>query len=376
VSLSRAPALGLSIASHSGLAPAAIGGLARAAERAGFTAVFVAEGHGDALGLCHPVAAATSRVRVGTAVANAALRPPVLAAKTAVQLDQACDGRFVLGLGVANPIMNGRFGIPPFPPLAMIEEYVAVIRAVLAGQQDGYAGRLYRTGPVPLDHPPVRSGLPVYLAALGPRMLDLAGRIADGVVLNLMSPAQAGQAAHRVRAAAAAAGRDPASVEVVCVVHCCLSGDAQAAAAAARDVVPRYVLHSSVPRLFGEHDGIDLAPVRERLLAGDRAGATERVPQSVADAFVARGDAAACARRLDEYRAAGVDLPVLFPMPVGGAWGYAETIAAFGRGQAGAPRAGGRGRARPSVKNSLSDSSPPWRRATSRRSGRSTLPTR
>jgi alkanesulfonate monooxygenase SsuD/methylene tetrahydromethanopterin reductase-like flavin-dependent oxidoreductase (luciferase family) len=167
-------------------------------------------------------------------------------------------------------------------------------------------------------------------------MLDLAGRIADGVVLNLMSPAQAGQAAHRVRAAAAAAGRDPASVEVVCVVHCCLSGDAQAAAAAARDVVPRYVLHSSVPRLFGEHDGIDLAPVRERLLAGDRAGATDRVPQSVADAFVARGDAAACARRLDEYRAAGVDLPVLFPMPVGGAWGYAETIAAFGRGQAGA----------------------------------------
>jgi alkanesulfonate monooxygenase SsuD/methylene tetrahydromethanopterin reductase-like flavin-dependent oxidoreductase (luciferase family) len=106
----------LSIASHSGLAPAAIGALAGAAERAGFTAVFVAEGHGDALALCHPVAAATSRVRVGTAVANAALRPPVLAAKTAVQLDRASDGRFVLGLGVANPIMNGRFGIPPFPP--------------------------------------------------------------------------------------------------------------------------------------------------------------------------------------------------------------------------------------------------------------------
>ncbi|HEX3922748.1 MAG TPA: LLM class flavin-dependent oxidoreductase [Streptosporangiaceae bacterium] len=84
MSPSRAPALGLSIASQSGLAPAAIGGLARAAERAGFTAVLVAEGHGDALCLRHPVAAATSRVRVGTAVANAALRPPVLAAKTAV----------------------------------------------------------------------------------------------------------------------------------------------------------------------------------------------------------------------------------------------------------------------------------------------------
>jgi 5,10-methylenetetrahydromethanopterin reductase len=321
---------GLSIASHSGLAPARIGELAAAAERAGFGAVFVAEGHGDALALCHPVAAATRGVRVGTAVANAALRPPVLAAKTAAQLDQAADGRFVLGIGVGNPVMNGRFGIAPFPPLQMVEEYLAVVRAVLAGSPAGHAGGLFRTGMIPLDSPPVRADLPIYLGALGPRMLELAGRIADGVVLNLMSPAQAGEAAGLVRAAAAAAGRDPAAVEIVCVVHCCLSGDAAAAAAAARDVVPRYVLHPAVPSLFGEDAlGTDLRPVRELLLAGDRAGATARVPQPVADHFVAHGDVAACGQRLAEYRAAGVDLPVLFPMPVGGDWGYEEAIASF-----------------------------------------------
>ena len=91
--------LGLSIASHSGLPPSRIGALAEAAEQAGFSAVFVAEGHGDALTLCHPAAAATRRARVRTAVANAALRPPVLAAKTAAQLDQAANGGFILGLG-------------------------------------------------------------------------------------------------------------------------------------------------------------------------------------------------------------------------------------------------------------------------------------
>ena len=322
--------IGLSIASHSGLAPARIGELGAAAERAGFGAVFVAEGHGDALALCHPVAAATRRVRVGTAVANAALRPPALAAKTAAQLDHAADGRFVLGIGVGNPVMNGRFGIAPFPPLQMIEEYVAVVRAVLAGSPAGHAGGLFRTGMIPLDSPPIRADLPIYLGALGPRMLELAGRIADGVVLNLMSPAQAGKAAGLVRTAAAAAGRDPAAVEIVCVVHCCLSGDANAAAAAARDVVPRYVLHPAVTALFGEDGlGADLRPVRELLLAGDRAGATARVPQPVADGFVAHGDAAACGQRLAEYRAAGVDLPVLFPMPVGGDWGYEEAIASF-----------------------------------------------
>jgi 5,10-methylenetetrahydromethanopterin reductase len=336
----RGPALGLSIASHSGFPPASIGALAAAAEAAGFTAVAVAEGHGDALALCHPVAAATSRVRVGTAVANAALRPPVLTAKTAAQLDQAAGGRFTLGLGVGNPVMNGRFGIEPFPPLAMIEEYVAVVRAVLAGHPSGHAGHVFRTGVVPLDSPPVRPDLPIYLAAMGPRMLELTGRIADGVILNLMSPAQAGRAAGVVRDAAAAAGRDPASVEVVGVVHCCLSDDADAAQAAARDVVPRYVLHPAVSTLFGPQDADgDLPAVRELLLAGDRAGAAARVPQPVADAFVAHGHAAACRSRLAEYRAAGVDLPVLFPMPVGGDWGYEAAIAALGPGKEALPSA-------------------------------------
>jgi len=323
--------LGLSIASHSGLRPARIGALADAAERAGFGAVFVAEGHGDALTLCHPVVAATRRARVGTAVANAALRPPVLAAKTAAQLDQAANGRFILGLGVGNSVMNARFGVQPFAPLPMIREYVGVIRAVLGGQA-GYDGQLFRTGMVPLDSPPVRADLPIYLAALGPRMLELAGQIADGVILNLMTPAQAGQAAEVVRTAARAAGRDPVSVEIACVVHCCWSDDPAAAAAAARAVVPRYVLHPAVPRLFGELDGgVDLRGVRERVLAGDRAGAADEVPQPVADGFVAHGSARDCDARLMEYRAAGVDLPVLFPMPVGDDWGYEQAIAAIGR---------------------------------------------
>ncbi len=326
-----APApLGLSIASHSGLPPASIGEIAAAAEAAGFDSVFVAEGHGDALTLCHPVAAATSRALVGTAITNAARRPPVLAAKTAAQLDHASGGRFALGLGTANAIMNGRFGIAPFQPLRMIEEYVAVVRAVLAGDPAGFSGAVFRTGMVPLDSPPVRPELPVYLAALGPRMLALAGRIADGVILNLMSPDQAGRAAAIVREAAAAVGRDPSRVPVTCVVHVCLTDDAGAAAAAARAVVPRYVLHPAVPALFGEGDGTDLNPVRERTLAGDRAGAADLVPQHVADGFVASGSAAAIAARVAEYRAAGVDLPVLFPMPAGPAgWDYASVISAF-----------------------------------------------
>ena len=222
--------------------------------------------------------------------------------------------------------MNSRFGIAPFESFKMIEEYVSVVRAVLRGDARGFTGEVFNTGMVPLDSPPVRADLPVYLAALGPRMAALAGRIADGVILNLMTPAQAGEAAAIVRSAAKDAGRDPASVEVVCVVHLCLSDDEEAAAAAARAVVPRYVLHPAAGRLW---PGTDLGPVRAATLAGDRAGAAERVPQQVADGFVAHGDAGVCAARVDEYRAAGIDLPVLFPMPVGRGWDYETVIERF-----------------------------------------------
>jgi alkanesulfonate monooxygenase SsuD/methylene tetrahydromethanopterin reductase-like flavin-dependent oxidoreductase (luciferase family) len=239
--------------------------------------------------------------------------------------------------------MNARFGIEPFPPLPMIEEYVGVVRAVLGGSPDGYQGRVFRTGMVPLDSPPLRAALPVCLAALGPRMLELAGRIADGVLLNLMTPAQAGEAARAVRASARAAGRDPASVEVACVVHCCVTdGGADsraAAAAAARGIVPSYVLHPAAPRLFGELDGgPSLGAARERVLAGDRAGAAALVPQQVADGFVAHGGADEVLARAGQYLAAGVDLPVLFPVPAGGDWGYGKTIAALGGAGIGVPR--------------------------------------
>jgi uncharacterized protein len=114
-------------------------------------------------------------------------------------------------------------------------------------------------------------------------------------------------------------------------VHCCVSGDAAAAAAAARTMVLRYVMHPAAPRLFGEADGdVDLRGVRELVLAGDRSRAADQVPQQVADGFVAHGGAARCAARLADYRAAGVDLPVLFPIPVAGDWGYEQTIAALG----------------------------------------------
>ncbi len=97
-------------------------------------------------------------------------------------------------------------------------------------------------------------------------------------------------------------------------------------------------MHPAAPRLFGELDGgPSLRGVRERTLAGDRAGAADLVPQQAADGFVAHGGADEILARVAQYLAAGVDLPVLFPMPVDGDWGYEKTIAALGGAGMGTP---------------------------------------
>ena len=326
-------ALGLCLATRSGSSPTELGRVARQAEDAGFSAVFVAEGNGDVLSVCPGLVRATGRVAIGTAIANAYLHPPALTAMTAATLDHESAGRFVLGLGTANASLNhDLLGLPPFPPLRMIEEYVGLVRALWAGQP--FHGEVFRLSrPFVLDRVPHRTQLPIYLAALQPRMLALAGRIADGVILTLMSPEQAGDAVRMVRTAAADAGREPASVSIVCVLQCCLSEDPESARAAARRVCLRFASHPSAVRLFARYDPEGgLASVLELLAAGDAERAAAAVPEGVVDAFVLHGDTQACRRRIDEYRQVGVDLPVLLPMPLAAGWhGVPEAaVSAFG----------------------------------------------
>jgi alkanesulfonate monooxygenase SsuD/methylene tetrahydromethanopterin reductase-like flavin-dependent oxidoreductase (luciferase family) len=316
-----APELGISLTLTSGRSPGELGTLAGDAERAGFSTVLVTERVGDVFAAVPALLAATTRATVGTAIANLYLHPPALTAMTLASLDEQSGGRFVLGLGVANPALNqGLLGLPDVPPLEMTEEYVGLVRAILSGQP--YDGRVYRQpSPLALDRPPVRPDPPIHLAALQPRMLALAGRIADGVIITLMSPEQLSRAVSIVRGAAAEAGRDPAAVRVTCVLPCCLSDDAELAQRAARGVATRFARHASAGRLFAEHDPQNrMDEVRTALAVGDPAGAAAAVPQDVADGFVARGSARSCRERIAEYVAAGPDLVVVQPMPVQGTW--------------------------------------------------------
>ena len=321
--------LGLSISSRGGFAPLAFADYARRAEAAGFTAVFATENASDAMALAGMMGGATTRIAVGTAVTNLYLRHPALAAMTAATLDEACGGRFVLGLGTVNPRFNFEtLGLPQEPPLTRTREYVEVVRAVLSGQPVTYSGEVFRLNDFTPYRPPPRADLPIYLAALLPGMLRLAGEVADGVLLNLMSARQVRVAIERVQASAEAAGRDPADVAVACVLPCYVSDSLPAARQAARQLVAGYALHPSAARLFaGSGDAPQMAAVQERLLAGDRDGALATVGEHLATGLVVHGPPDSCLEQVAAFRAAGVDLPVLFPIALDGDWGQSLSAA-------------------------------------------------
>jgi len=312
--------LAVSLASRSGVSAAEVADLARSAEAAGPDAVFLAERVADSLALAHSALLATERLTVGTAIANAGVRHPAMTAMTAATLAEESGGRFVLGLGVANAALNETMlGLPATRPVSYMREYVGVLRSILYGHPEPPPGEYFTvTGFVP-DRPP-NAGVPIYLAGLLPKMLALAGELADGVLLNLMTTAALPAVRRHIDTGLTRAGRTRVDLVVACLLPCCISADTEAAARAARQVVAGYAMHPAAGKLFSNSGfAPELLKIRERLTDGDERAA-ESVSDAMIDAFIVHGRAEVLPERIQAYRDAGVDLPVLFPMPVNDGW--------------------------------------------------------
>src|SRR3954451_5571829 len=160
----------------------------RLAESLGYDAVYCTQTAGrDALTVMTAYALATSRIRVGPGVVPIYTRTPATMAQTAATIDELCDGRLNLGIGVSHrPVVEGWFGQTIDKPASEMREYASIVRAILRGE-DPPAGEKWRTG-FRLAGVDPRPDLRLYIAALSPRMLRLAGEIADGVILWLCTP--------------------------------------------------------------------------------------------------------------------------------------------------------------------------------------------
>ncbi|GAA3368904.1 LLM class F420-dependent oxidoreductase [Streptomyces sannanensis] len=302
------------------LVPEDCGRTAQEAERLGFDVAAAPEGfRSDAISVLGWVAARTSRIGLLSTVIQIPARTPVAMALAAATLDGLSGGRFRLGLGISNGhVTEGWHGAPFARPLARTREYVDVVRRTLAQEPVTYEGRHYAL-PLPGSEAgafrlpgPVRSDLPVYLAAVGTRSLELAGEIADGWVGVFCSPEHAKQALDAVRTGRHRAGRDHDGFDAFVSAPAAVGEDVRAAAAPIRPYVARFMSlgdrESNFYFRLARQMGYEAAAeqVQDRFQAGDLQGAADAVPLEFIDSTSLLGPPARISRRLTEYAAAGV----------------------------------------------------------------------
>ena len=292
--------------------------LARTAERLGYDSVWVTHGLGrDSFLVLAAYGAATSRLGLGNGVVPIYPRHPVAMAQAALTLNELTGNRFRLGIGVSHAAsMEDMLGLRVAEPLAAMREYVAVLRGALGGGAD-FEGRHYRARwamAVP-RRPPAP---PIYLAALSAKMLELAGEIADGVILWLCPP----DYVRTVALPALTRGRQRVNrsmegFEIVAAVPLAVTDDRRAALDAFRAELVRY---ASLPFY---RTMLETAGLRAEIAAFDRDGV---VPVEMADVLGGIGAPAAARDYVDAYSRAGTTLPAIRPITFPDAPWYRRTL--------------------------------------------------
>ncbi len=289
----------------------------RHADRLGFDSVYTTQVAGrDALTLLTAYASVTERVRLGTGVVPIFSRTPVAMAQAAATLDELSGGRMVLGLGVSHQVtVENWFDSKIERPVAQMREYASIVRAILRKEAPP-EGRYFNTRFAFMGYDP-RPSLPIYVAALSPNMLSLAGEIADGVILWLCNPDYIRDVVvPEVTKGRERAGRGLDGFDVVAAVPVALTEDPDAARDTMRqDLIP----YASLPfyRTMLERSGFsdELAAFDEGMRAGDADSAKLGLSERLLGALAGIGSASEVRAAVGRYRDAGATSPCIGAVP-------------------------------------------------------------
>jgi alkanesulfonate monooxygenase SsuD/methylene tetrahydromethanopterin reductase-like flavin-dependent oxidoreductase (luciferase family) len=287
----------------------------RLAESAGYESVYVTHIAGwESLTVLTAYASATSSIRVGTGVVPIYTRTPATMAQTAASIDALSGGRLTLGLGVSHrPVVEGWHGQSIDRPVHEMREYVAIVRAILRGE-DPPPGEKWHTGFRLFGLDP-RPQLPIFLAALSPAMLRLAGEVADGVLLWLCCPDYIRDVVvPEVTAGRERAGKTLEGFDVVPAVPAAVVEDpAEPYAAMRKDLLPYFGL--PFYRAMLERSGFGAEIEAFDAASGDVEQMQAAISERFLDQLTAVGDATAVSAGLERYRAAGASTPCVGPIP-------------------------------------------------------------
>jgi F420-dependent oxidoreductase-like protein len=299
-----------------------------AADRLGADAAWSAEAWGmESVASLGFLAARTENIRLGTGIMQVSARTPAMAAMTALSLGRLSGDRFVLGLGISGPqVVEGLHGAPFVRPLGRLREYVTIVRQALAGERVAFEGEhfeLPRKGgegkALRLSMPP-KPDLPIYLATLGEKSLELTGELADGWLGTSFIPERADVLLDPIRRGAARAGRTLADIDIQVNGHVEVSEDVEgllgkyrmgmAFTLGAMGSAKTNFYNAAFARAGFE----DVArEVQSLWIGGDRGAAVAAVPDEMLLAAYAIGTEDMVRARIRAFRDAGVDVLRLAP---------------------------------------------------------------
>jgi len=230
----------------------AIPELARMSEEHGFDCAWGGEANNkDPTVMLSAIAAVTSTLKIGSAIYHILGRTPVTLALQAAGLDELSSGRFLLGIGSSNTTIAKWHGQSFDLPLGRVREYIEITRAAMRGEKVNFTGKFFTAENFKMAFKPSGRTIPIYLAAFGPQMTRLAGRITDGVLINMANPAEIRRIADEMRAGAAEAGKDPAKQEVICKIRCSIAPNYNIARDALSHALTYYALADYYRNLLG-----------------------------------------------------------------------------------------------------------------------------
>lgn len=289
--------------------------LAKLSEELGFSHIWIGDSHliwREAYVNLAAAALNTSRVMMGTGVTNPLTRHPSVISSAFATLEEMAPQRFIVGIGLGDSSVE-TMGVKP-ARLAQFEKTIKQMRALLAGEEAEF-----ETGKIHLKHP-CKEKIPIYVAASGPKILELAGRVADGVILLVgIDPVYVRQARERIQAGARSSGRDLRDLHIVLWVPCAVS-DKLPAKEAVKAHVARVLIR---PIPFGLEEREE--KVREDIRKAynyyqhmeQEAIQAKVIPDWIVDKFAITGTSEQCRAKVEELKGTGIDQIAIIPYGVG-----------------------------------------------------------
>ena len=307
----------LGVAFAGGMNPREIVECIQVAEELGYESAWMAEGHaGDQFSILTACALSTKKILLGTSITSVFVRSAPTIAMAAACVDEFSGGRFILGLGSSHKVqVEPEHGLTFSQPVQRIRECSEIVRILLRDGEVSYNGSIFNIKHFDVGIEPLRKEIPIYLAAVFPKMLEICGEIAQGALCVWSTLDHVRSAAEHVAAGAKRAGRDPKEVDLATMIPCAVSDDRDKARDAMRSAVAMYAGFFPRYRRLMAQSGFtnELEAIRVAWGNGDIDTAKRLVPTGLIDKLSLVGGAEECRQGLAEYRNAGINLPIIFP---------------------------------------------------------------